>query len=117
MTYRSFRRDSHLDNGFHIVNANMKTKEFYGHTTTRLRYKYKINITIHRENWTHEVFTTYYYPEKGVVVVDRYNFKLLEPKVTNTSSLIWCGREQVYDYYKKYVDNTISEGNISWLHV
>ena len=47
------------------------------------------------------------------MVID-YNFKLLEPSVKSTNSLKYCGKEQVYDYYVKYIDTKLIQKNMKW---
>ena len=104
----------YLENGVHITHANTNSRETQLHYTRMLRTKYKINILILRSGWTHEIFETFYYPDiKQVVVID-YNFKLLEPSVKCTNSLKYCGKEQVYDYYVKYIDTNLITKNIKW---
>jgi len=114
MTYRSFRRDRHTNNGVHLTYSSADLNERHLHISRQLRNKYKINIIIERSGWTSELFETYYYPYTHSVVVINYRFKCLEPKVPITTSLKYCGRGQVYDYYLKYVDSAIQDSNITW---
>ena len=107
MSYRSFRRDKHINNGVHLTYFGSNPNERHLHINRQLRNKHKINIIIERHGWTSELFETYYYPDTNSVVVINYRFKCLEPKVLNTSSLQYCGKDQVYDYYVKYINNTI----------
>ena len=108
------RNSNNLENGKHITITNTNTRETQLHYTRILRNKYKINIVILRPGWTHEIFETFYYPHQKKVIVLDYNFKLLDPRVKSTNSLKYCGKEQVYDYYVKYIDLTLISKNITW---
>ena len=112
MTFRSFMRDIYRNNIAYIT--NFVNNETHLHITRQLRNKYKINIVIIRPGCTHEIFETYYFPDQKKVVVLDYNFKLMEPSVLNTHSLKYCGKEQVYDYYLKYIDTTLMQNNVFW---
>lgn len=112
MTLRSFMRDIYRNNMAYIT--NFVNNETHLHITRQLRNKYKINIVIIRPGWTHEIFETYYFPDQKKVVVLDYNFKLIDPSVLNTYSLKYCGKEQVYDYYLKYIDTTLMPNNVFW---
>jgi hypothetical protein len=112
MNIYNVRCNRNLNNGIYI--SYKLNKETHSHYTRILRNKYKINILIQRQGWTYEIFKTYYFPKSKSIIVLDYNFKLLEPSVKNTNSLKYCGKEQVFDYYNKYIDNTLSDKNIKW---
>jgi hypothetical protein len=112
MNFYKVRYNHNLNNGMYI--SYKLDKETHSHYTRILRNKYKINIIIERQGWTYEIFKTYYCPKNKTITVLDYNFKLLEPSVKNTNSLKYCGKEQVFDYYNKYIDTTITENNIIW---
>ena len=112
MKFPSYMHDICRNNSTYITKS--VNTETHAHTMRQLRNKYKINIVIIRPGWTHEIFETYYFPEQKRIVVLDYNFKLMEPSVLSTYSLKYCGKEQVYDYYLKYIDATLMPNNVFW---
>jgi hypothetical protein len=111
----NINNNCYLENGFHLTNKNVVNKETHCHYTRNLRNnKFKINIIISRPGWTHEIFETVYCSLQKKVLVLHYNFKLLDSSVKNTNSLKFCGKEQVYDYYLKYIDTKLIEKDITW---
>lgn len=101
-----------LSNGSFIT--DLKEKEMSYHIVRKLRNQYKINIIIYRLGWTHETFETLYNSKENKIIVQNYNFKLLEPSVICTNSLKYCGKEQVYDYYIKNINSNLLPKNIVW---
>lgn len=103
-----------LENGFYMTYRNMANNETHSHHTRILRNRYKISIIIDRPGWTREIFETDYFPNEQKVFVLDYNFKLLEPTVKNSYSLKYCGKEQLYDYYVRYINTLLIPKNITW---
>jgi hypothetical protein len=95
MTFRSFRRDRHLENGKHIVFLENTNKHIMYHISRFLKGRYKINIVNTRTNSFRIIYETTYYPDKQIIVVH----KILE-KEDYTFLL---------DYYQKYINNTINQ--------
>jgi hypothetical protein len=115
MMSENINNNCYLENGFYLTNKNVVNKETHCHYTRNLRNnKYKINIIISRPGWTYEIFKTYYFPNQQKIGVLDYNFKLLEPKVKSVYSLKYCGKEQVYDYYLKYINKSLMSNNVFW---
>jgi hypothetical protein len=114
MNLENISNNCYLENGVHITKKDAFNKETHYHHTRILRNKYKINIVIYRPGWTHEIFKTNYFPDEQKIVVLDYNFKLLEPNVKSVYSLKYCGKEQVYDYYLKYINKALIHKNITW---
>ncbi len=94
--------------------TNLKKNEISYHFVRKLRNKYKINIIIYRFGWTHETFETLYFCDEQKIIVQNYNFKLLNSNVMCTDSLKYCGKEQVYDYYVKNINSRLLPKNITW---
>ena len=95
MTYRSFRRDRHLENGEHIVFLEISNKHIMYHTSRFLKGRYKINIINTKTNSFRRVYETTYYPDKQMIIID----KILEKD--DYAFLL--------DYYQKYINNTIDK--------
>ena len=75
------------------------------HTCRCIRGKYKIVLTIHRFNWTKELFYCYYYPNSNFSYVVNHSLKVFDKRVKNTTSLEWCGKEQVEEYFHDFFGN------------
>lgn len=101
-----------FSNGFFVT--DFKSDEISYHIIRKLRNKYKINIIIYRLGWTHETFETLYFWKEEKIIVQKYNFKLLDRNVMCTDSLKYCGKEQVYDYYVKNINSKLLSKNIIW---
>jgi hypothetical protein len=114
MNLGNIRNNLYLENGIHVTKKDAANKETHSHHTRILRNKYKINIIIYRPGWTHEIFETDYFPNEQKIVVLDYNFKLLEPSVKSSYSLKYCGKDQVYDYYVRYINTLLIPKNITW---
>lgn len=93
-----------LTNGDHYsyLDGNLSKS----HSCRYIRGKYKIVIVIHRLNWTKELFYTYYYPERNFCYVAKHNLRVFDKRVRNTSSLEWCGKEQVKEYFHDFINDT-----------
>jgi len=76
------------------------------HTCRYIRGKYKIVVTIHRFNWTKELFYIYYYQNRNFCYVLNHSLKVFDKRVKNTSSLEWCGKEQVEEYFHEFLGDT-----------
>jgi hypothetical protein len=97
MTYRSFRRDKHLENGDHTVFLNLSNRHIMYHTTRFLKNRYKINIT--NTQPIRHTYETTYYPDKQQITVDKCNIN------------DQCEQKQIHefllDYFQKYINSTI----------
>lgn len=93
MTFRSFRRDKHLENGEHMVFLNSSDKHIMYHTTRFLKKRYKINIVNTKRGSFRYTYETTYYPDKQMITIDK--------AYTDYTFLL--------DYYQKYINTTINK--------
>lgn len=93
MTYRSFRRDKHLENGEHMVFLDASSKHIMYHTSRLLKNRYKINIVNTKTGTFRYSYETTYYPDKQTITIDKSN------KSDDYAFLL--------DYYQKYINSAI----------
>jgi hypothetical protein len=95
MTYRSFRKDKHLENGEHIVFLDSTNKHIMYHTSRFLKKRYKINIVNAKINLFKLTYETTYYPDKHMITLNK--------NISNEEYTF------LLDYYQKYINTTIDK--------